>query len=46
MDAETALGADPQGSGHEDVDVVGEAGRVFDTVQVGGRRASDHHLGR
>ncbi|MEU4470840.1 hypothetical protein [Micromonospora sp. NPDC023888] len=43
MHAEAALWADPQRSGHEDVNVVGERGGVFDTVQVGGRRARDRH---
>jgi hypothetical protein len=41
--AEAALWADPQRSGHEDVNVVGEGGGMFDTVQVGGRRARHHH---
>ncbi|MFD6567319.1 hypothetical protein [Micromonospora profundi] len=44
--AEAALGADPQRSGHEDVDVVGEGGGVFDTVQVGGRGPANDHPGR
>ncbi|MFI6784141.1 hypothetical protein [Micromonospora sp. NPDC050276] len=46
MHAKTALWADPQRSGHEDVDIVGEACGVFDAVQVRRRRASDHHSGR
>ncbi|MBM0279399.1 hypothetical protein [Micromonospora tarensis] len=46
MYAEPALLADPQRSGHEDVNVVGEIGRMDDTVQMSGRRASDHHSGR
>ncbi|MFI6232216.1 hypothetical protein ACIBD9_01490 [Micromonospora sp. NPDC050784] len=46
MHAEAALWADPQRPGHEDVHIVGEARGVWDAVQVGGRRATDHHSGR
>ncbi|MEH0933481.1 hypothetical protein [Micromonospora sp. CPCC 205558] len=46
MHAEAALWADPQRSGHDDVDIVGEARSVLDAVQVGGRRAADHDSGR
>ncbi|MEV4718375.1 hypothetical protein AB0J94_14430 [Micromonospora noduli] len=46
MHAEAALWAYPQRSGHEDVHVVGKARGVLDAVQVGGRRAADHHAGR
>ncbi|MEV5207371.1 hypothetical protein AB0K35_07800 [Micromonospora sp. NPDC053740] len=46
MHAEAALRADPQRSGYEDVHVVGEARGVLNAVQVGSRRAADHHSGR
>ncbi|MEU5933889.1 hypothetical protein [Micromonospora sp. NPDC047187] len=45
MHAEAALWADPQRSRHEDVHIVGKARGVLDAVQVGGRRAADHHAG-
>ncbi|MEV4659042.1 hypothetical protein [Micromonospora sp. NPDC049301] len=45
MHMEATLRADPERPGHEDMDVVGEGGGVFDTVQVGGRRAGDQHAG-
>ncbi|MEU7848781.1 hypothetical protein AB0B74_15650 [Micromonospora parva] len=43
MHAEAPLRTDPQRSGHEHVHVVGEARGVVNAVQVGGRRAADHH---